>query len=577
MRRHAMGRTRSGRAWYGFIRFGLVLSALSALPAPVCADISGTLTTQGGKPVAGAYLRFTDAFDPTRQAQTVTDAQGAYSLKLPPAGTAIRPAHESGIPLREPVPGAQPGAFDPRGRWFRMGSALPEGGRPVAAGIYFPVSGAQGGTAARKRAPPAGGYTASVTAAERLFHVTIHGKGIYPYQARGLALADGETRDFGLAASDLWDSTRAILRDNLADCGSRFKDRKQGRIAFLGGSITFNPGWRDSVQDYLKSRFPGTAFDFINAGIPSVGSDMHGFRLRRDVLEKGKVDLLFFESAVNDTTNGVSSITRTRAYEGILRQAWRDNPDMDVIYLYFADPSFYPNYQAGKPNSLISDYERIAVPYGVSAIHLSQYVAEHYTWAQFGGDVHPGPLGQGIYFRGIRRLLEAAWAGPAVSQPVLPVPLPHAPPAAMLDSLCFHQGHTDTIAKAVLANGWRRIASWVPAQGGTRDGFFKVPVLESTTPGDTLRFAFTGSAVGAVIPAGPDAGMIEYAIDGKVLGTKDQFTPWSSGLNIPWTLLFSTDLAMKAHELRLVVAPGKNAASTGRACRIIRFVVNGPG
>ena len=102
-------------------------------------------------------------------------------------------------------------------------------------------------------------------------------------------------------------------------------------------------------------------------------------------------------------------------------------------------------------------------------------------------------------------------------------------------------------------------------------------MLEATAPGDTLKYTFTGTAVGIVVPAGPDVGMLDYAIDGKALGTKDQFTAWSSGLNIPWTYIFSTDLPMKQHELRLVTAAGKNAGSTGHACRIIRFVVNGPG
>jgi hypothetical protein len=146
----------------------------------------------------------------------------------------------------------------------------------------------------------------------------------------------------------------------------------------------------------------------------------------------------------------------------------------------------------------------------------------------------------------------------------------------MLDSSCFHLGHTDSISKAVAVKGWKRVESWTPTEGGTRDGFFKVPVLESTAPGDTLKFSFTGSAVGIVVPAGPDVGMLEYAIDGKVLGTLDQFTPWSSGLHIPWTYLFATDLPYAKHELRLVTAATKNAQSKGTACRIIRFVVNGP-
>jgi hypothetical protein len=544
--------------------FSVFNCALSLAFTPILADITGTITRDQGKPVAGAFVRFVDALDSSREATAFTNDAGKYSLKLPEPGVGLfRPLPMSG---RNPAAFPLPTGYSLTGRALR---SVPD--RRAASPIYLRPRPA----GSRAEADPAAATAAakSGAAAARSFHVTVCGKGIMPLQLRGSAVEDNAVRDFTLPATPLWDSGRAVLRNNLADCANRFRSAKQGRVAFLGGSITFNPGWRDSVQNYLKKKFPQTAFDFINAGIPSVGCNMHGFRFRRDALARGQVDLLFVESAVNDTTNKVPSIERTRAYEGIVRQALKSNPAMDIVFLYFIDPSFYPEVKAGKPISLLADYEKSAWQYGVSSVNLAQYVAERYTWEQFGGDVHPGAFGQGIYAAGIARLFDAAWNAPgAADAPTLP----HHLPVRMQDSLCYHQGHTDSVSRGVIVNGWKRVASWKPSQGGTRDGFVNVPVLESVTPGDTLKFAFTGTAVGIVIAAGYDVGMLDYTIDGKPMGTVDQFTPWSSGLHIPWTLLFSGDLPMKAHELRLINAAGKNPASQGHGCRIIRFIVNGP-
>ncbi len=83
------------------------------------------------------------------------------------------------------------------------------------------------------------------------------------------------------------------LRGGLDNYRISFEQEKKGRVAFLGGSITYNPGWRDSICQYLQKRFPETHFEFIAAGIPSLGSTPGAFRLERDVLSKGKIDLLF--------------------------------------------------------------------------------------------------------------------------------------------------------------------------------------------------------------------------------------------------------------------------------------------
>ena len=166
------------------------------------------------------------------------------------------------------------------------------------------------------------------------------------------------------------------LRSGLDRCRLRFERDKVGRVAFLGGSITHNPGWRPMVIEHLQSRFPETQFEFISAGIPSMGSTPGAFRLERDVLSQGKVDLLFQEAAVNDSTNGYPDTECVRAMEGIVRHARRANPAMDVVFLYFVDPDKMASYRRGEVPPVIVSHERVAKHYGVPGIHLAREVTE---------------------------------------------------------------------------------------------------------------------------------------------------------------------------------------------------------
>ena len=68
------------------------------------------------------------------------------------------------------------------------------------------------------------------------------------------------------------------LRGGLANCRIKFECEKTGRVVFMGGSITEMKGWRELVGEELQRRFPGTKFDFINAGISSTGSTPGAFR-----------------------------------------------------------------------------------------------------------------------------------------------------------------------------------------------------------------------------------------------------------------------------------------------------------
>src|SRR4051812_433389 len=52
------------------------------------------------------------------------------------------------------------------------------------------------------------------------------------------------------------------LRGNLDNSRLTFTQKKEGHVAFIGGSITEMDGYRPMVAEGLKKRFPETKFTF---------------------------------------------------------------------------------------------------------------------------------------------------------------------------------------------------------------------------------------------------------------------------------------------------------------------------
>ena len=101
-------------------------------------------------------------------------------------------------------------------------------------------------------------------------------------------------------------------------------------------------------------------------------------------------------------------------------------------------------------------------------------------------------------------------------------------------------------------------------------------MLEATEPGASLEFRFNGKGVGIFVAAGPDAGTIEYSIDGGEARTLDLFTRWSSSLHLPWAYILEAKLGNRPqpHVLSLRTTGIKNPGSSGHAVRIAHFLVN---
>lgn len=363
------------------------------------------------------------------------------------------------------------------------------------------------------------------------------------------------------------------LRDGLDNCRVKFETTKTGRIAFFGGSITFNPGWRDGLMTYFQKKFPETKFDFVAAGIPSLGSVPHAFRLERDVLSLGPVDLLFVEAAVNDTENGTTPLEMLRAMEGIVRHARATNPLTDMIEMHFVDPAHLQDFHHGRIPESVAQHEKVAAHYGNVSLNLSEEVADRidageFTWAHDFRSVHPSPFGQQLYLTSMERMLDAAFKQP------LTAAKPHAMPPP-LDAFNYANGHFGKLADAKLIKGFTLVTDWTPEiPRHTRPGYVHVPALTATSAGSEFEFNFDGNAAGLMIAAGPEAGIIEVTCDDGPAKKIDTFTSWSRSLYLPWAVMLADGLASGHHRIHIKLLDEHNARSTGTALHVFNLLEN---
>ena len=366
-------------------------------------------------------------------------------------------------------------------------------------------------------------------------------------------------------------------RGSLDNSRVQFAEHRKGHVAFIGGSITEMNGYRPMVCEILKRRFPDTEFSFTDAGISSTCSTTGAFRLERDVLSKGPVDLFFIEFAVNDDQDAAHAGRECiRGMEGILRHSRAHNPNADIVITYFVNPGMVETIQAGKTPLSIGGHEAVAGHYGISTINLAREVAEQIaagtlTWKEFGG-THPAPAGNALCAGMINQLMSTAWKYPL---PADARKSPHPVPQQPLDENHYGSGRFVDPKHARFESGWKlHVPPWEDLPGNCRSRFAEARLLCADTPGAELTLEFSGKAVGAYVLAGPDAGTVEAAVDGGAFRQVDLFHRFSRGLHYPRTVMFDADLKPGPHTLRLRITDKKNSQSSGHAIRILEFVAN---
>lgn len=365
------------------------------------------------------------------------------------------------------------------------------------------------------------------------------------------------------------------LRDGLGNCRVKFETAKTGRVAFLGGSITQMSGWRELVMEHLRQKFPQTRFDFIGAGIGSLGSVPHSFRLNRDVLSSGTVDLLFVEAAVNDASNIPDQPTQMlRGMEGVVRHFRLANPEGDIVQMHFVMPEHMTAYKQGRVPVAIAQHEKVAEAYGNPSLDLAREVTDRikageFTWKDDFKDLHPAPFGMNLYAKSIARMLDAAWSKPA--GPVQKRRMPEEP----LDAKSYFRGRFGKLEDAKIIQGFKQVAKWTPhGTAKTRPGYVNVPALTASEPGAEFEFAFEGTGVGLMIGAGPDTGIIEVRCDNGPVRRIDTFTIWSAHLYLPWAVILDDNLAPGRHTVRVRLTGERNPKSAGTALHVFQLLEN---
>lgn len=368
------------------------------------------------------------------------------------------------------------------------------------------------------------------------------------------------------------DSDHVRLRGHLQQALRKFQQQRVGRVVFLGGSITEMQGYRPLVERWLKETFSETQFTFVNAGIASTCSHTGAFRFQRDVMADGPADLLFVEFAVNDDQDAHHDADGCiRGMEGVVRQLFRGNPAAGAVMVHFVNPELLAAAQAGKPGLSVRQHEQVAAHYGISSVDLPADLAAaisagKLSWDQWGG-THPGPIGNRHAADQVIRILEAAknLTGEE-AESVLP--------ASLLES-SFDRGRFLEFTAVKLSTGWTRaIPDWQAIEGSKRERFLKQDAFFSSVAGSGLSCSFRGRAIGAFVLAGPDAGRLEYSIDGGPWQTVELYHQYSRGLHYPRTVMFSSDLKAGDHRLQVRLSSEHHVDSKGTAARILDFVVN---
>ena len=369
-----------------------------------------------------------------------------------------------------------------------------------------------------------------------------------------------------------------ILRGDFMNSRIRFERENVGHVAFIGGSITEMNGYRPMVSTMLEKRFPKTEFTFTQAGISSTCSDTGAFRFARDVLSQGPLDMLFVEFAVNDDQDGQKSLQNAlRGMEGVIAQARKHNPMVDIVMTFFANENILDHLGENKNPPSIAAHSKVAEHYGVSVNHLAQELSDlinagKMDWKKYGG-VHPNEYGNTMCASMIANSLLNLWSKPL---PGNAQPKPH-PKVSPLDPFSYVNGRFLNFDQVDIDENWKKgVPNWKNEnRGKVRSRFLGIPFIYANQAGAKLKIKFEGTAIGAYMLTGPDSAIIRCTIDGKQSKKIDTLHR-HSGFNYPMTVMFFNELSDRPHILELEILKNQKGRirEGGEAFRVIQFTGN---
>jgi hypothetical protein len=338
------------------------------------------------------------------------------------------------------------------------------------------------------------------------------------------------------------------------------------KVAYLGGSITAQPGWRPKTLAHFQKTFPTAKFSEINAAIGGTGSDLGVFRLKQDVLDANP-DLLFVEFAVND--GGADPQQIFRCMEGIVRQTWRTLPECDIAFVYTITEQLVPPLLEGKFPRAASAMEKVADHYGIPTIHMGMEVARlakagKLEWkaplpktpddkAKLGDrfvfapdSVHPHvETGHELYLQAVTRSLPVIREASKTTglhqlgKPLIATNYEHAKllpitAAALSKDFALLDAKTDAFGKR-----------WANRMTTLNKG---------SQPGATLTFKFKGTRAAIYDIIGPDCGQVIVTVDDQPPRTVPRFDSYCTYHRLA-TLGLGSELPDQVHTVKIEIHP----------------------
>jgi lysophospholipase L1-like esterase len=364
------------------------------------------------------------------------------------------------------------------------------------------------------------------------------------------------------ARGDSLDALNEVVpRDGLPHFFRKLDAGGSVRIAYFGGSITEQQGWRVQSHAWLQKQYPEAKIGEINAAIAGTGSNLGVFRLQGDVLDKNP-DLIFVEFAVNDGGHRPDQIHRTmRTMEGIVRKTWRALPDCDIVFVYTLTAEDIKGLKQGKMRPSAAAMEVVAEHYGIPSIDFGVGIArleaqgrlvmaasgvpvdrpsgempDVTAEVQAGADgrivfsrdgVHPFPdTGHVLYTQALIRSMSVLRGKATIAGKARVTGKPLADDN-WENARMIHLGRNPSVI-GIHVGGSGKAALLNPTDNPRARSFAnRTPTLWKLEPGATLRFRFRGTAAAFYDLVGPDGGAVRVSLD-NTESTQQRFDSYCS-------------------------------------------------
>ncbi|NLC81520.1 MAG: SGNH/GDSL hydrolase family protein [Lentisphaerae bacterium] len=300
------------------------------------------------------------------------------------------------------------------------------------------------------------------------------------------------------------DEDGCVMRQGLPNACRIWREKKQeGTVFYIGGGAgNAKGGTRETFTGVVKATFPEVRglrlFSAWNRIYPDrCSSVIEVFRaMSSPAASSGEAGYPFVALTVVELSAediGMPEAEVLAALEGMVRYLRRKVPSRDILFIHPADPRFVADYRAGRVPDAIRWHESVAEHYGIPSVNLARIAALKTE-------------GAGIDAKGLLHASAGALLAQCAAQPAQPKPVRYASPKPLSPSpwdnpvlVNYERGELDP-------------AGWLGWQLSPVDQIFHVAAC--STPGPEMRMDFIGTAVGVYGVTGPDAGDLEFSLDG---------------------------------------------------------------